>query len=153
MKKGIIISIIVVASILAIVGIYFTWFFQYSCSDLNCFQAYQEKCAKAIVIREADTTTWQYEIKGEKNELCVIQTTILKVKEGQIDRKILEGTSMDCSLPLGSKTLPENDLNKCHGILKEGIQQIIIKNAHAQILANIGKVSSELEGNISNMFS
>lgn len=144
MKRGIIISLSILAVILLIAGIYFTWFFTYTCTTMECFQANQIKCAKATVLRETDTTRWSYIIKGKQNNLCVIEATVLKVKEGQIDRINLEGNSMDCSLPLGSKVFPESDLDKCHGILKEEIQQIIITNAHAQIIANIGKVSGEV---------
>jgi porphobilinogen deaminase len=144
MKKGVKIGIIFLAIILVVIGIYFTWFFKYNCDNMECFQAYQEKCSKVTTIRETDTTTWQYTVLRKDEELCVIETKILLVKEGQIDRKMLEETSMECSLPIGSKALPENDLERCHGVLKEEIQQIIIKNAHAQILANIEKVSEEL---------
>ncbi len=134
----------ILAIILIIVGVYFTWFFQYNCTSMECFQAYQVQCAKANVIRETDSTSWNYIIKGKQNNLCVIEASVLRVKEGQADRLNLQGTSMDCSLPIGSKIFPESDLDRCHGILKEEIQQIIIKNAHAQILANIGKVSGQI---------
>ena len=144
MKRVIIISISILAVILIIAGIYFTWFFQYNCTSMECFQAHQVTCSKANVIRQTDSTTWAYTIKGTQNNLCVIQATVLKVKEGQADRLNLQGSSMDCSLTIGSKAFPESDLDRCHGILKEEIQQIIITNAHAQILANIGKVSGQI---------
>lgn len=145
MKKGVKILIGLAALILIIAGVYFTWFFTYNCKDMECFQANQIKCSRAVVIRETDSTTWQYTIKGKDGEYCVIETKILNIKEGQLDRKILEDKTMDCSLPLESKAFPESDLKKCHGLLKEEIQQIIIKNAHAQIIANIGKVSGSIE--------
>ncbi len=147
MKKSVVIGISIAIVVLACVAVYFTWFFNYTCSDMSCFQSYQEKCIRAKVIRETDTTSWQYTINGKSDNQCVVEAKVLLVKSGQLDRKSLEGTSMDCSLVLGSKVLPESDLSRCHGILKEEIQQIIITDAHAQILANIGKVSSALEGN------
>jgi hypothetical protein len=145
MKKGVIVLLMILGILLLATGIYFTWFFTYNCSNLECFQANQVKCTKATVIRETESTTWEYTIKGESQGTCIIDTKILKVKEGQLDRKSLEGNSMECSLPIGSKVFPESDLKKCHGLLKEEIQQIIIKNAHAQIIANLGKIASELE--------
>lgn len=143
-RKESVIAVIVLVC-LFVAGVYFTWFFKYSCGDISCFQARQERCSKASFIRDTPTTVWKYEILGKKKNLCVINAEVLKVKEGQADRRAFELKSMDCSLPLGSRALPESDLSRCHGVLKEEIQQLIIKNAHAQILANIEKVSSEFE--------
>ncbi len=145
MKKRWIIFVIFILFILLVVGVYFTWFFSYSCDDFSCFQARQETCSRASFIRDTQTTVWKYQILGKSGSVCVINAEILKVKEGQLDRKSFEKKSMDCSLPLKSRALPESDLSRCHGLLKEEIQQLIIKNAHAQILANIEKVTAEFE--------
>ena len=145
MKKGWIVFIVLVLFVLLGMGIYFTWFFSYSCDDLSSFQARQYSCSRASFIRDTPTTVWKYRVLGKSGGVCVINAEVLKVKEGQIDRKSFEGKSMDCSLPLKSRALPESDLSRCHGLLKEEIQQLIIRNAHAQILANIEEVSAEFE--------
>jgi hypothetical protein len=130
MKKSIVIGLSVAIVIFLGIAIYFNWFYQHSCEDMTCFQSYQEKCIKSSVVRETETTTWEYTVKGKESNQCVVEAKVLLVKEGQLDRKSLEGTSMDCSLIVGSKVLPESDLSRCHGILKEEIQQIIITEAH-----------------------
>ena len=142
-KWGIILSILIV--VLLIVAIYFSFFFKYSCDSLSCFKSHQVKCAKTKFINEDQTTTWSYIIRGKEGSQCVIEAKILQIKEGGLDRKMLEGKSMDCFLALGSIDSPESDLTLCHGRLKEDIQEIMIKNTHSQILSNI---EDELKGRL-----
>jgi hypothetical protein len=137
----ILVSLIIIFLALAV---FFGNFFYTNCQTFECFQSHEFNCDKAQFVRDTDTTTWHYKIKGEKDSQCIVETTVLAVKEGSINRKSLEDKSMICSLSLETKILPESDLSKCHGILKEEIQQIMIKNAHSQILANINKLSEEL---------
>jgi hypothetical protein len=137
----ILVSLIIISLALAV---YFGNFFYSNCQTFECFQSHEFNCDKAQFIRDTDTTTWLYKIEGEKDSKCEIEVTVLAVKEGNIDRNSLEDKSMTCSLSLETKVLPESDISKCHGILKEEIQQIMIKNAHAQILANLNKLSEEL---------
>lgn len=143
-KRGVskIISSILLIALL--VAVYFTFFFSYTCEDLSCFQAHQEKCSKTKFIRESESITWSYKIKGDDGGLCGIDAEILQVKKGDIDKIRLEGKSMMCYLPLGSTSLPELDLSRCNGILKEELQNIIIKNLHTYIVENIGEITEEL---------
>jgi len=136
-KKVIIISSIIGLIILA-VAIYFTFFFYYSCTDASCFKSHQVKCAKTKFINNEEATTWLYTIQGKQANLCDIEVKILQIKQGDLDRKTLEGKSMICSLDVGSISSPESDLSICHGRLKEDIQEIMIKNTHSEILSNIG---------------
>jgi hypothetical protein len=55
---------------------------------------------------------------------------------------------MDCYLQIGDISLPESDLTKCHGRLKEELQEIIIENAHRYIIENIGEINKELNKTI-----
>ncbi len=145
MRKSVIISLSIVLVILLSIGVYFTWFFKYTCEDIACFQARQESCSRTKFIRNTQTTIWEYDIKGKSKNNCIIDAKVLKVKEGQMDRKPFEQKSMECSVPLTSRILPESDLSRCHGLLKEEIQQLMIRNAHSQILANLEKVREEFE--------
>jgi hypothetical protein len=52
---------------------------------------------------------------------------------------------MTCYYPLGTAAYAEKDLSKCHGLLKEELQTIIINKLHAYILENLGKVEEGLE--------
>jgi len=148
-KKRVFSIILIILIILALIAaVYFTFFFYYSCpnSDMACYRAHQEKCARTKFINDAQDSTWYYKITGKSNNQCVIQVTLLSVKEGTFssEKISLEGKSMTCSLPLGSNQNPEQDLSNCHGLLKENIQEIMIKNAHSYIVGNIGQVGQAL---------
>lgn len=130
--------------LIAIVAIYFTFFFSYKCEDIACFQAHQEKCSKTEFINDDKAITWAYKINGKKDGKCEINVEILQIKEGSLDKKVLEGKSMNCYLPIGSKSFPEKDISVCHGLLKEEFQDIMLKNAHKYIVENIGEINAEL---------
>jgi len=125
-------------------AIYFTFFFSYKCEDISCFRAHQEKCSRTEFINDLSDTTWNYKIHGKEGGSCEIEVEILQIKEGTNDKVRLEGQSMKCYLPLTEISSPESDLQRCHGLLKEELQEIMIKNAHKYIVDNIGDISEEL---------
>ena len=147
-KRGRVLAFILIILILIViaVAVYFTVFFYYKCpnNDAACYLSHQEKCARTKFTYDKEDTTMYYKIKGKTNDMCDIQVRILEVKVGSAEKINLKNKEMVCSLPIGSVRYPEEDLKKCHGILREEIQEIIIKNAHAYIVSNIGKVSEEL---------
>ena len=141
-RKGILVISIIVTLIIAI---YFTFFFYYKCEDLACFKAHQEKCSKTKFVNDLEDATWFYQIKGKSDGECEIYVKLLSVKKGKINLQKLEGKSMVCYLPLGSSVSPESDISRCHGLLKESLQEIIINNLHSYIVSNIGEIGKELE--------
>lgn len=141
-------KLVLVLVVVAVIAgaVYMTWFFTYSCDDIGCFQNHQAKCTRARYLHETENTVLRYETKRKDSGLCVTGVKMVAVKEGSVDKKKLEGLDMDCWVQMGERiTAPEADLSECHGLLKEEIQEIMIKNAHAQILANIGQIGEELE--------
>ncbi|MBU3906841.1 MAG: hypothetical protein KKA64_01180 [Nanoarchaeota archaeon] len=145
-KRGggkIILFILIITVLIA--AIYFTFFFSYKCEDIACFNAHKEKCSRVKFINDKEDVTWQYNIKGKTDGECKIDTKLLQVKLGAINVGKLEGQSMICYIPLGSTAEPGSDLSRCHGLLKEGLQEIMITNLHAEIRKNIGQIASELE--------
>jgi len=135
--------------VIAIVAIYFTFFFYYSCNDNSCFKSHQERCVKTKFSNEGNDAIWKYKILGKDGGDCVINVEISKIKVGSIDKLPLEGKSMVCTLPFGSSASPEGDINKCHGELKEEMQSLIIQKLHNYILDNLGEIGAELD-NIKN---
>ncbi|MEN7982142.1 MAG: hypothetical protein ABFQ65_01715 [Nanoarchaeota archaeon] len=131
--------------IILIGAIYFTFFFSYSCDSLACFQAHQRECSKTHFVNDAEDSIWDYKILGEENKACGIEVKVLKVKQGNVDRKRIEGKMMTCYLPLGDDTSPEVDIVNCHGLLKEELQEIIIEKLHLYVVENIGEISEELK--------
>ena len=136
--------------ILIVVGaVYFTWFFKYNCESIECFQQNQARCSKAKYVFESDTTVMSYETKYKDGGRCVTGVKMVAVKEGTVDKEKLEGLNMECWVQMGERiTAPEDDLSECHGLLKEEIQEIMIKNAHAQIISNLGEIGEELEESV-----
>jgi hypothetical protein len=131
--------------ILLIAAIYFTFFFYYSCDDLSCFQSHQEKCVKTKFINDEEDTTWKYTIQGKEGDRCEITVEALVIKKGSADKQKLEGKEMNCYLPLRSIATPESDLARCHGELKEEMQNLIIQKLHAYIIENVEEIDEELE--------
>jgi len=146
MRKGDWIAIISIILILLLgVAIYFTFFFSYSCDDLACFQAHQRKCAKTNFINDQEDLTWNYFIKGKDNGKCIINVKVLKIKQGTTDKEKLVGKDMDCFVPLGSAVAPESDISRCHGVLKEELQNLIVQKLYSYIVDNLGEISEELQ--------
>ena len=138
--------IIIIIAIIAILAVYFTFFFYYKCTDIGCFKAHQEKCSKTKFINDAQDATWSYAIKGKSSGQCKIEVELVQIKQGEKTLETLEGNKMLCYLPLGNTANPETDLSKCHGLLKEELQETIINKLHAYILKNVGEISEELKG-------
>jgi len=143
MKKAALIAFILMSLVLIAI-IYFTFFFSYKCDDASCFIAHQEKCVKTKFINDVEDVKWLYYIKGKEDGKCEIDVNVLQVKQGAIDKKILEEKSMNCLLPLGSIASPESDLLKCHGVLKEEMQNLIIQKLHSYIIESVGEITEEL---------
>jgi len=124
--------------------IYFNWIFSYNCKSLECFKAHQEKCSRAIYILDSEISTMKYQIIGDSDGLCEIKITNLQVKEGSVENKNLEGKSMSCFIKIGNTDNPEKNLRDCHGDFKEQLQELIIKNMHAQIVKNLETTSEKI---------
>lgn len=140
-KTVLIISLIVVLA----AAVYFTFFYSYSCDDKSCFVSHQEKCSRTVFVNEEDNAVWKYKIKGKEDGMCVINVELTEVKQGNLDLIKLKNKDMNCYLPVGAVTSPEADISKCHGRLKEGMQEIIIENLHSYILDNVGTIDEELD--------
>jgi hypothetical protein len=137
-------TLIVLILIGVIIGAYFQFFFYYKCEDNNCFRARQETCSKTKYISDTEDTTWLYQINGKTADKCEIDVNVLQIKKGTLDKQILEGKSMTCLVNLGTLSSPESDITKCHGVLKEELQNLIIQRLHSYILENIGNIGEGL---------
>jgi len=139
-KTGVIITLLVLIAIG--VTIYFLFFYIPKCSDINCWELKLEKCRKAKYINSAPDINWQYIIKNNKADNCIVNVKILDIKQGLQKTQVLEGKSMDCSLPLAIKMAPEADLNLCHGRLKEEMQTLMLENSHRYVFGNINEIGA-----------
>ncbi|MEN9626001.1 MAG: hypothetical protein RL557_329 [archaeon] len=138
--------IIIIAIILAVL-FYFFFLKLTICRDFACYQDALVTCKKSEFVREDDNTIWRYVIKKsvDKNT-CLVEVTLLALKEGNVDMEKLQGQSMECSVLRSSGGFPENDLASCSGKLKEGIQDVLIQRMHNYLIKNLGQIQEEFVG-------
>ena len=134
------ISILIIAAAVA----YLTFGHIKECPDKFCFDEAMEECSKRSYIDNTENAIWLYSIKGKSGGECEIGVELLQLKEGTIDLARLEGKEMLCSLPIGAVANPRTNLERCHGLLKEELQRIIIDNLHTYITDNLGQISGEV---------
>jgi len=141
----IVIGIVVVISA---VTVYTTFFFTQECGNFACFQQKMQACERGTTyINDDKQATWQYKIQGSPDDgTCNVKVTLLQAKTGELELNKLIGESMNCYYPMDVGTYPEHDLDKCTGILKEGLQTLIINKLHAHIIDNLGQVAEGVEG-------
>jgi len=139
-------SIVILISILVLlgVGIYIGFYEAPRCESFECYRDKMEVCDSVKYVNEEPEASWGYEIKGVKNGECLIEVTLLQAKEGDLGITELEKGEMDCYYSVGDVAYPEKDLSKCHGILKEDLQGIVIEKLHKYLVENLGKVDLEL---------
>ncbi len=125
--------------IVALGAIYAGWLFFFSfdsCSDWNCFNEYLKSCDRAKFIGGEDMI-FRYSILGSSGDECNINVELLQGELNNQDSLRLEGQSMVCSLPKGFVGVPERDMSVCHGVLRENLQDLVIKKMYTYIIQNI----------------
>jgi len=141
-KRNLFIIILFIALIL-VVG-YMVFFYTKICVNFECFQESMEECSRADYINEEPEASWGYKIKGREGINCVVEVTLLNAKKGELGINEFVGHKMDCSYPAGISAYPEKDLDKCHGRLKEDLQEIIIEKLHLYVLENLKEFQESL---------
>ncbi len=143
-KQKIILAFSIILILIAVPLVYFLFFFSYGCDDFACYKAYQEECVRVSFQNDLPDAIWSYQIKGIRGDSCEAKITLLKIKQGTLEKKNLEGKSMYCELPLGYSGYPESNLKRCTGELKEELQELIIQKLHSYILENLNDIGKEL---------
>jgi hypothetical protein len=149
-KRGKAKTILLVLAILVIgflvAAAFFTFVYADSCDDLGCFNAAQKKCARVTFSNVGEDATWDYRILGKSDNYCRVRVILSNVDGGSSNLIKYRGESMICELPFGKIISPEADISVCRGVLKEGLQEIIIRQLHAYIIGNIGDIGDDLRG-------
>ena len=138
--------LIVIAVVLLCATIYFTFFFSRKCTNRDCFDISLAKCERATYTNYAPDATWIYQIKGKelRKDICDVYVKSIDMKNLENAQK-LKGKDMICYLPYKVVMSPESNLDYCHGLLKEGMQDIIITKMHLYIIQNIGEIKESIE--------
>ncbi len=144
-KKGFSWKWFVILIVLAVI-IYIGWFFFFStkeCFSWDCFSNRLEDCSQTNFIG-GTKMIFEYRIRGKSGEFCEVDVELLQGELNNQDSIKLENKKMNCMLPLGVRMIPESDIGNCHGLLKEGLQDIIIKRLHTYLVENIGQINLEV---------
>jgi len=141
-------NFLIVILILAISTTIFFMNYEKDCGDdMVCFNSALEKCKKATVVTIEDSNTFEYNIEGKQNELCIVHITLNKVDPlaGTEMVESFEGKSMKCELLEDINTIEtSNMLSTCSGPLKEAIYESIIEKMYGVIIENLGETISSL---------
>jgi hypothetical protein len=126
--------------------LYILWFafFSYKeCTNWECFNDRLVGCSKTKFIGGSKMIL-EYTIRGDSEGLCEVDVELLQGELNNQEQKKIEFTKMSCNLPLGVLMLPESNIGNCHGELKEGLQDIIIKKLHTYLVQNVGQINLEI---------
>lgn len=135
------VALVVLAVIIYVVWF---WFFSYaSCDNWDCFNNKLEKCDRVKFIG-GDDMIFEYSVNGKSGDNCNVGVELLVGELNNQDSIALEGKAMTCSLPRGVIMLPESNIGYCHGLLKEGLQDLIIKELHSTLVQNLGRLNLEV---------
>jgi len=135
----------IVLIVLAVI-VYVVWFmfFSYgSCDTWDCFNTKLEGCSKVSFIG-GSKMIFEYTIYGDSGDECEVGVELLQGELNNQDSIKLEGHRMRCMLPEGVIMIPESDIGKCSGLLKEGLQDLVIKKLHTYLVQNLGKINLEV---------
>ena len=138
----VIILVLLIASVSAVV--YLSIFYKPKCEDKTCFNNALVNCQRVSYLSEEEDATWLYIIEGKSEGSCITNVKLIHLKQGSVGMEILVGKNMDCYTTIGVLTKPQENLEDCHGLLKEEIQSILIKKMHAYITENLGQIAEEL---------
>ena len=124
-------------------GIWVIFFSYATCETWDCFNNKLEDCNKVKFIG-GDDMIFEYVIKGISDGECEVGVQLLQGELNNQDSIKLEMQEMVCMLPSGVVAIPESDIGKCHGLLKEGLQDLIIKELHSTLVQNLGRLNLEV---------
>lgn len=120
-------------------------FFGYaSCGDWECFNSHLADCDRVDFIGASDKMIFEYIVRGDSGDVCRVDVTLLQGELNSQDSMALEGYGMTCDLPFGVVIIPESDIGNCHGLLKEGLQDLMIKKLHSYLVQNLGRINLEV---------
>lgn len=155
-KRWVFILLIVILVLLALT-LFLTFGFTKKCSSKDCFDSALSKCSRVGYADDSGDVTWKYKIYGEniiwnkikgllgvKESVCEVNVKLFQVKAGNLELEKGAGLDMDCSLPYGIVMPPQADTSKCHGLLREFLQEEVIQKLHAYIIENLGEIEEEL---------
>ncbi|MFH0711933.1 MAG: hypothetical protein V1889_02385 [archaeon] len=135
--------VVLILLVVVLVVVWF-WFLNYkSCDNWDCFNENLKSCDKTKFVGGTDMI-FEYTIKGSSDAGCMVDVELLMGELNNQDSIKLENQKMSCVLPDGVVMIPESNIGRCHGLLKEGLQDLVIKKLHTYLVQNLGKINLEI---------
>lgn len=140
--KKVILPAIIALMIALIAAAYFVIFYTPECKDAQCFVKAMNKCSKASFLNEQDSAIWQYRIRFSLSKECLVDVKAVEIKTDMETSAALKGKEMRCYLPkdVAGSFMPEERLEYCHGVLKEDMQDLMIKRMQTYVIKNIEQI-------------
>jgi len=129
--------------VLLIWGVWVAFFSYSTCETWDCFNDKLGGCDKVKFIG-GDDMIFEYTIEGSEGDECEVGVQLLQGELNNQDSLKLEMHKMTCMLPKGVVMIPESNIGKCTGLLKEGLQDLVIKKLHSYLVQNLGKLNLEM---------
>jgi hypothetical protein len=137
----------IVISLLLLVGILFfiysSFIYYTPCNTESCFFAHLKNCDRASFFRSGDLSI-DYEIQGYSFNGCQVELSLRNSTRDIGLREIYQNSEMVCNAKIGSNYYPEEDLERCSGMLKEGLQEVLIDRLKVEIARNIGDLNTDI---------
>jgi hypothetical protein len=144
LNKKIIIAALIMLFVIIILLLYFFISSKITlCNNDECYFSALSNCNKASYLRQDEKALWSYEIIKNKNDNCLVNVKLVRINLGTIDIEKLEGKSMECSVKKYDKEYPETDMSLCSGLLKEELQDILIRRMHDYLYKNLKEIKEE----------
>ncbi len=124
-------------------GVWAAFFSYATCENWDCFNSKLKGCGKTKFIG-GDKMIFEYTIEGIKDDRCEVGVQLLQGELNNQDSITLENRKMTCMLPKGVVIIPESNIGRCSGSLKEGLQDLIINKMHSYLVQNLGRLNLEM---------
>ncbi len=130
---------------LFVVG-YYTGYLRENCGqDVSCFEERARVCRPSDLVVLRQNTVYLYSVGSSMGD-CHLSVTLKRVEAGApVEFQQLEGEKMTCSIPkreLDGLTVEGFDqyLSYCHGLLKEGLYEIILTRVYSHLVGQMDDV-------------
>ncbi len=129
-------------------GLFHYGFIKKNCEqDQECFYKAAKECKPAKLVLIKNGHYYDYAIKGERGDNCLVYVKLKKMAIGSpVDQiNLFEGKDMSCKIPLTelektSFAELKGFVNYCHGSLKEAIYEQIITKMYGLIIQNMEEI-------------
>lgn len=136
--------------VLFLLGYYTGYLRQHCGQDAVCFEERAHACRPTNLLVVQQNTVYAYGIGSSIGD-CHLSVTLKRVDAGApVEFQRLEGKKMTCSIPkkeLEGFTVEGFDqyMQYCHGLLKEGLYELLLTRVYSHLIGNMDDVLQAAE--------